>query len=153
MNIAVRLLAARARSEHELRTAMTKKLVPPDVADEVMARLRELRYVDDGAFAQSLVTSRLQHSQRGRTRIRQELRDKGVDREAADAVLAGIDPEDEWEAARAFGRKRMRSLASLERHVAQRRLMGALARRGFGGDIVTGVARELLSADPDPEWQ
>lgn len=149
MNIAVRLLGARARSEHELRTALARKLVPADVVDEVMERLRELRYIDDDAFAQALATSRLEHSHRGRTRIRQELQDKGVARDSVDEVLGQLDPADEWAAARAFATKRARGMTSLEPHVARRRLSGALARRGFGMDIVTAVSREVLDAADD----
>lgn len=144
--IALRLLEARGRSEHELRTAMRKKEVPGDIADEVMDRLKELRYVDDEAFAESLVGNRVRVSRRGRTRIRRELQDKGIDRVAVEEVLAGLDPEDEWEAARAFAEKKARSMGRLERHVATRRLRGALARRGFGMDIVAGVSAEILGA-------
>lgn len=144
--IALRLLEVRARSEHELRTAMRKKDVPVDVADEVMDRLKELRYVDDEAFAESLAGNRLRVSQRGRTRIRRELQEKGIDRDAVDEVMAGLDPEDEWEAARAFAAKKMRSMLRLEPHVAIRRLRGALARRGFGMDIVAGVSTEVIGS-------
>lgn len=149
--IALRLLEARARSEHELRTAMRKKEVPGDVADEVMARLKELRYVDDEAFAESLAGNRLRVSRRGRTRIRRELQDKGVDREAVEEVLAGLDPEQEWQAARAFAEKRARSMHGLEPHVAARRLRGALARRGFSMDIVARVSTETLGALEDEQ--
>lgn len=149
MNIAVRLLGARARSEHELRTALARKLVPADVVDELMERLRDLRYIDDDAFAQSLASSRLQHSHRGRTRIRRELQDKGVGRDSVEAVLDQIDPDDEWVAARAFASKRARGMGGLEPHVARRRLAAALARRGFGMDIVTSVSREVLDSTGD----
>lgn len=142
--IALRLLEFRARTEHELRTAMRKKDVPGDVADEVMVRLKELRYVDDDAFAESLTNNRVRVSQRGRTRIRQELQAKGIEREAVEEVLAELDPEDEWAAARAFAAKKSRSMGGLESHVAMRRLRGALARRGFGMDIVVGVSKEAL---------
>lgn len=144
--IALRLLEFRARSEQELRTAMRKKEVPGDVADEVMERLKELRYVDDDAFAESLAGSRMRVSHRGRTRIRQELRAKGIDRDAVEEVLADLDPEDEWLAARTFAAKKMRSMARLEPHVAMRRLRGALARRGFGMDIVSRVSSEAVGS-------
>ncbi|MCC2593131.1 recombination regulator RecX [Tessaracoccus sp. OS52] len=147
--IALRLLETRARTEHELRAAMRKKDVPSDVADEIMQRLKELRYVDDDAFAEALTVSRVNVSHRGRTRIRQELQAKGIQREAVDEVLAELDPSDEWAAARAFATRRAGSLAGLERHVAMRRLRGALARRGFGMDIVVGVSEEALGRFDD----
>lgn len=149
--IALRLLETRARTEHELRAAMGKKEVPQDVADEVVDRLKELRYVDDDAFAESLAASRVRVSQRGRTRIRMELQSKGIERGAVEGVLAELDPADEWAAARAFAAKKARTMRGLERHVAMRRLRGALARRGFGMDIVAAVSGEALGgADAEP---
>lgn len=151
--IALRLLEFRARTEHELRTAMGKKEVPGDVADEVIARLKELRYVDDQAFADSLASSRVRVSQRGRGRIRQELQQKGIGPEAVEEVLAELDPEEEWAAARAFAAKKSRSMQRLEPQVAMRRLRGALARRGFSVDIVAKVSQEFVGglADEAPE--
>lgn len=147
MRIATRQLETRDRSEHELRSAMVSRKVPAEVADQVVARLKELRYVDDHAFAQTVASNRVRHSGRGRSRIRQELAQKGVDKEAVEAALGALDPEQEWEAARAVASKRMRSLSGLERHVALRRLQGALARRGFSSDIVLTVAREFVDGD------
>ena len=51
MRIALGLLEARARTEHELRAALAARRVPGDVADEVVARLIELRYLDDESYA------------------------------------------------------------------------------------------------------
>lgn len=142
--IALDLLAVRQRSEQELRQAMAKRNVPVDVADEIVERFTEVGLLNDATFAAALTASRANFSLRGRSRIRQELQAKGVDREIADAALAEIDPEDERAAAIAVARKRMRSLQGLEPHVARRRLAGVLARRGFPGSLVSAVVHEVL---------
>lgn len=142
--IALRQLESRARSEHELRTVLARREVPADIMDVVIEKLKDYRYVDDEVFARSLVSSRVKHSARGRMRIRQELQGKGIERDAVDAALEELDPADEWDAARAFAHKKARSMSGLEHHVAMRRLTGALARRGFGMDMVLTVAREAL---------
>ncbi|HQD23321.1 MAG TPA: regulatory protein RecX [Arachnia sp.] len=144
--IALDLLTARQRSAHELRAGLLRRRTPPDVADEVVERLAGVGLVDDVAFAEALTTSRVTHSQRGRARIRQELREKGVDREVAEAALAELDPEAELEGALALARRRARSLAGLEPHVARRRLAGVLARRGYSPSIVSTALAEALGS-------
>ncbi len=144
--IALNLLERRQRSEGELRAALARKNVPQDIIDELMTRFTEVQLIDDAAFAEALVTTRVQVERRGRTRIRQELRTKGVDQEIIDEALSGLDVEDEWEAARTFASRRAKSLVGLDPLKAQRRLMGALARRGFSPSIVTQVTRETLGA-------
>lgn len=147
--IALDLLTLRQRSVLELRQAMAKRNVPADVADEVLERFGEVGLVDDQAFASTLVASRTRFSGRGRARIRQELQVKGVDREIADEALAAISPEEELEAARAVARKKARSLAGLEAHVARRRLAGVLARRGFTTSVVSQVLAEEIGTHSD----
>ena len=142
--IALDLLAVRQRSEHELRTAMTRRNVPAAVADELVERFTEVGLLNDATFAAALTASRAEFALRGRHRIRQELHTKGIDRELAEAALAEIDPEAEREAALTVARKKMRSLAPLEPQVARRRLAGVLARRGFSGGIVSAVVQQVL---------
>lgn len=149
--IALDLLAVRARSEHELRRAMARRKVPGDIADELISRFVEVGLIDDTAFAATLVRSRSEFSHRGRARIRQELREKGVDREVAEEVLAELDPADERAAALELAYRRVRSMGSLEPHVAYRRLAGMLARRGYGPGTVASVLAEVLD-DPAVEF-
>ena len=144
--IALDLLAVRARSEHELRQAMARRNVPADIADELLSRFVEVGLIDDAAFAATLVRSRSEFSHRGRSRIRQELREKGVDREVAEAALAELDPEAELEGALALARRRARSLAGLEPHVARRRLAGVLERRWYSPSIVSTALAEALGS-------
>lgn len=147
--IALDQLATRARSEQELRQVMQRRNVPPDVADEIVARFTEVGLLNDAAFAQALTTSRASFGLRGKARIRQELQAKGIDRDTANEALAELDPEDEREAALTLARRRVRSLTGLERHVARRRLAGVLARRGFSSGIVTSVLEVVMG----PDWQ
>lgn len=142
--IALDLLSARPRSEAELRAALAKRNVPAEVIDELCGRFTEVGLLDDAAFAATLTTSRSQFSGRGKMRIRQELRQKGIDPETAEEALAEVSVDDELDAARAVAAKRARSLEGLERPVAQRRLAGVLARRGFSPGVVMQVVQETL---------
>ena len=76
--------------------------------------------------------------------LKQELRQKGVDREIVESAVeeAGID---EYGDALELGRKRAASLADLEPAVRERRLSGYLARRGYGFDIIRRVLEALDS--------
>lgn len=142
--IALDLLTYRQRSVQELREGLAKRNVPADVAEEVLERFGEVGLVDDRSFAATLVASRARFRQRGRARIRQELRAKGIDQATAAEALDQLDPDDELAGARAVAAKKARSLQGLDPQVARRRLAGALARRGFGSDIVTRVLAESL---------
>ena len=70
--------AGRPRSEQELRTRLTSKGFSDDVLEHVVRRLRELKLLDDQAFAAYWVEQRQSRVPRGRRLIDRELRMKGV---------------------------------------------------------------------------
>lgn len=149
--IALDLLSIRPRSVHELRQKLAAKGVPESVVDELTGRFLEVGLLDDAQFAESLVVSRSQYSHRGRRRIREELRRKGIDGDTLAQALEAVDDEDEWAAARAVADKKMRSLRGVDPAVARRRLAGVLARRGFAPHVVMEVTRESLIGLTDDE--
>lgn len=60
-------------------------------ADEVVARLRAERFLDDARYARAFVHDKLAFNRWGRLRLRRELRAKRIAAEAIDAALAAID--------------------------------------------------------------
>ena len=142
--IALRFLEARTRSEHELRAKLASRNVPESIAHELITRFREVGLVDDEAFASALVQARVQVDHHGASRIRAELRRRGVSDEVAAVALTELDSDDEISAARAFALRRIRSLRDVPSQVARRRLYGALGRRGFSASVIARVVAEAL---------
>ncbi|MDQ4115442.1 MAG: recombination regulator RecX [Actinomycetota bacterium] len=147
--ICLRLLTDRARTVKELRDALLRKDVPEDVADRVLERFDEVGLVDDEAFAGQWVRSRHHHRGLGRRAIAQELRRKGVAKEVADEALTEIDAESEEARARELVDKKIRTVkvgTREERAAASRRLVGMLARKGYGAGVAYTVVREAIAA-------
>lgn len=140
LDAALRLLAYRPRSEHEIRTRLLRRGLPPDVVSGALERLRGYGYVDDAAFAQFWVESRSAGSPRGQRLLRRELRGKGIDVDTATDATATVSEED---AARQAALKKARSLRGLEYQQFRNRLAGYLQRRGFGYDVIKPVVNEL----------
>ena len=151
---ALRLLAVRPRSAAELARRLRMKGYGPEVAEEVIGRLRELGMMDDAAFAGMLVRDRVRLRPQGTRRLANELRQKGVDEETARAAIRetmeGEETDDRDLARRAAEKWRPRAGEEPER--ARRRLHGFLARRGFDGETIREVIDETLPRDGfDPE--
>lgn len=145
--IALKQLESRQRTEEELRRALGRRNTPVDVIDELITRFKEVGLLDDRAYAAALANTRVGVQRRGAARIRQELRDKGVEQEVIQEAIDGIDRDDELDAAVTFAVKRASTMRNLDRLVAKRRLYGALARRGFSADVV----RQAVEAALDQE--
>ena len=144
-------LTGQARSRKELGDKLAAKNVPADVAARLLDRFEEVGLVDDEAFARSWIASRQPGKGLARRALAQELRRKGVDDEVAREALDEIDPADEEAAARALVRKKLRSLSRVDDATATRRLVGMLARKGYGSGLSFAVVRdELAGAGRDP---
>jgi regulatory protein len=115
-----------------------------EAASRVLDRLQLAGLIDDQRFARDWVESRQARRHLSRSALRHELQTKGVAREFIDLALEDVDREDELQAARALAGKKLGSLADLPRAVQQRRVAGALARRGFSSDIVSRVLADLI---------
>lgn len=132
LEAAYRLLAARPRSERELRDRLARRGFRRGQIDFVTGRLRELGYLDDAGFARYWTEQRAERSPRARRLIRAELVSKGVSGDIATSAVEDV--SDEEAAYRAAGR-RLRALRGLEYREFRERLGAFLTRRGFGYEV------------------
>jgi regulatory protein len=70
-------LSLREHSEHEIRRKLKQKLVPVEEHEDVIARLKASRFLDDTRFFDVRCRALL-HRRQGLMRIRQDLKSKGV---------------------------------------------------------------------------
>lgn len=143
--LVLRKLTGQARTRHELDRALRAKEIPETVGNRVLDRMEEIGLVDDAAFARDWVESRQQRRQLSRRALRHELQHKGVDRDDIEEALAGVDGDDEYEAARALAARKARGMTGLAHEVRVRRIVGALARRGFSSGLTSRVVAEVLA--------
>lgn len=132
------LLARRPYSAARVRDKLAADFTATE-ADAAVARLLELRMLDDRAYAETVARDRLERGGYGRHRIRRDLLAAGIGVPDADAAIAEVVDE---------GRERERAASILERF--RRRASGDVRRpdaefrhlvsRGFPAEMV----RDLL---------
>ncbi len=92
---ALNLLSYRARTRTELRTRLIKKDFGPERVDACLDGLQERGLLDDAAVAAAFVRDRIRLRPRGKSRLTQELRAKGVSGDLAGQVVDTVlDDED-----------------------------------------------------------
>jgi regulatory protein len=150
-------LTGRARTRSELSDKLASRNVPADVATRLLDRFEEVGLVDDAAFAREWVEQRQSGRGLARRALAQELRRKGIDDEVAQDALDEIDDDAEVEAARMLVRAKLRSVRSLDRDKAVRRLVGMLARKGHSSSVAFRVVKEELELTEEevscPAWR
>jgi regulatory protein len=138
--VGIRLLTRRAHSRVELRRKLARRGYGEEDIGAALARLGELGYLDDAAFAAAHVRRR--SATRGPLALSAELAARGVDRRVSGRILAGLDHGAQLSSAtrlaeRLCGRIRPAGYGELLDSVGAK-----LLRRGFS----PGVAREACWA-------
>jgi regulatory protein len=152
---AQRALMRRAYSIHDMREYLERRAENKDLIPAVIARLRELHYLDDSRYALNFTQSRVQ-SHRGRYRIARELRARGVPDVHIESALDSVFAEtDEGALVRARLKRR---LAHLRGPLDQRKLASlyrSMLTAGFSADAIRAELRALTRGNlpdlPDAE--
>jgi regulatory protein len=142
--LCLRALTGAPKTRQQLAEMLARKDVPETAAEAVLDRFVEVGLIDDAAFARAWVDSRQAGRGLARRALQAELKAKGVDAEVAAQAVETVDDDDERAAARRLVERRARSMQRLDRATATRRLIGMLARKGYGGGLAAAVVREVL---------
>jgi regulatory protein len=160
MEAAAAFLAVRPRSVEETRRRLAHLGYPLALCAQVVARLVELGYLDDAAFARAWVESRDRARPRGAVALRRELQLKGVPDETIRQALAeraaaaaartddieAAPPSADREAARRLLERRMPTLRrESDPRRRRQKAYALLARSGFAPDVCGEVAASVAA--------
>lgn len=149
---AFKLLSYRPRSIKEIEDRLKRKDYSSKVILEVIKSLKRLKFLDNKEFAKMWMENRIRTRPLGRYRLKQELIQKGIDKDLVEKTLSNYREEKEIELAKELTQRKLRkSYRSLDRLTAQRRLYGFLQRRGFSYDTIQEVMKELRGAENEGE--
>jgi len=150
MDRALYWLKFRARAAKEMADRLAQKGFTPPVVERTVARLKELKLLDDAALARGMTDGRRQAG-RGDHRVRRELLRRGLAKDDVEAALAAPASESAEERMRRFLEKKRAAFARLDPATARRRAFGALARQGFDVDDMRRVLRTFFKGDDNGE--
>ena len=145
--ICLRLLTIEPRSRSQLVEALRRQHIPGPAAEAVLDRFTEAGLIDDPAFARAWVESR--HHSRGLSRraLSAELHRRGLADEDVHNAIELVDDDQEAATARRLIAGKVRATRGQPPMARVRKLMGVLARKGYGAALAYRVVREALEAE------
>jgi len=90
MHLAVRYLAGRDRTSAQVRQFLLRKGAPPAQIKRIVVRLTAFHYLNDRAYAERWIASRLAGRPMGRARLKAELEAKGVAESVAEGTIREV---------------------------------------------------------------
>ncbi|MFH1218275.1 MAG: regulatory protein RecX [Candidatus Peregrinibacteria bacterium] len=136
------LLSRKRYTVHEMEGKLSKYVKKRDidekVCDEVMGRLRELKYMDDLKFVKDYVDERMRLRPRGERLMRLELYKKGIKKLVIEKGISEVDIDEEEMARRVFESK-SKKWGGLPGWKQKQRAFAYLFSKGFKRDAIYKV--------------
>ena len=149
---AVKLLAGRAHSTGELRDKLKRRAENPAEIDDLLARLKDLGYLDDRRYAESFASNRLANDRLGSTRVIQDLRQRRVAPALAERSVAKVYSEvDEEQLITEWIRRKYRKAPRERLFQEDRELASAFGRLRRAGFRTGQIVRVLKKFAKNPD--
>ena len=143
-NKAIGMLARRSLTVKELKDRLRKKGADSVIALKVTSEMVEKGYIDEGAIIDDAIRIGKDYKPKGRFRLRQELKNRGIGSEDIEAKLDEEYPDiDEFQVAMKFAERKQAAMTDLPNETRYRRLAGSLNRLGFSSDVIQKVLADL----------
>ena len=141
--IAFDYLSYRIRTISEIKKRLKKAKLQEETIEKVITHLKELKLVDDEAFARQLVAEKIKNKPSGKRMIEKKLYEMGIPKQVGESVLDELmDEETEKSLAVKVYDKLLPKLQGLDRQEARKKIFAKLASRGFNFDIINEIIRE-----------
>ena len=121
----------------ELRTKLTAKGANPEQVEDIVSRLQNEKYVDEGRYAQAFAADKFRFDHWGRIKISQALRLKGISPEAVQAALGTAIEEDEYRLSLLdFIQAKRRTTKAADSYALRQKVARSAISRGFEPHLV-----------------
>jgi regulatory protein len=141
LELAVRLIAARSHSRHELKEKLEKRGFDSESITRTLERLDQLRLLDDRAYAGSCMTSMARRRPEGKLKSRARLKQKGLSDEIIDEAISG---SDQAALCLSAAEKKMRILSGSP-ELKKKKLIAFLQYRGFDWETIQETVKIVTS--------
>lgn len=150
MDAALRHLTGRARSRREMERYLDECQYGEVEVMETVQRLMELNLVNDRAFAEEFIRTRLNTRPVSRNHLREQLLAHQVEEEAVVEALNAVLDQDEEENAKAVAEKYLRQLSDLPPEERRNRVVKRLLSRGYSYEVTkTAIDQAELESGED----
>lgn len=152
LDLAVKYLSFKARTEYEIREYLLKKKLDDSVVAAVMAKLKDYRYIDDEAYLKNYLETNRLVNRYGSRRMVQDLKKRGLE-EPLLLTLKDLYPEEmELRCCEAVARKSLTSLQNQTALQKRKKLYDKLMRMGYPTEMVREVLGHLIAEEAASEY-
>ena len=144
----LKFLSFRPRSEFEIDEYMLRQNIGEETRKMVRQKLKQLKLIDDEAFAKWWLNQRSVFRPEGRRLVSFELRRKGVAKEIIEELMTESRPRTaDVFLAEKLAKKRLARLKKLPEIETKKKIWAYLARKGFSFEVIKEAVVKTLKKE------
>ena len=136
--------SAAERCASEVRKKITSAGFPEDVAERIIARLSQERFIDESRYARFFAHDKFEFNKWGRIKLAYELQKRGIPAPAREEALASIDDERYRSVLLELLKSKIKSLKEKDGRTLFNKLFRFAAGKGFENAIIFDSLQDLL---------
>lgn len=153
-NKVLNYLSYRMRSTKEVRDYLREEELEEEQIKSLVDRLNRQRLLDDQAFADAFVATKMNTGFKGPGQVRTELFQKGIEEALIDQALTRYTESDQIELIEHWLTKQMKKATRQSHRQQINKLKQQLMQKGFNRSTIEHVFQALsFEADAEEEWQ
>ncbi|HHU18920.1 MAG TPA: recombination regulator RecX [Bacilli bacterium] len=153
-NKVLNYLSYRMRSTEEVRTYLLEHELEEEQIQVLIDRLNRQKLLDDQAFANAFVKTKVNSGFRGPGQIRTELFQKGIKQSLIEQALTCYSESDQVERIEAWLTKQIKKTTRQSHRQQMNKLKQQLLQKGFDHSIIEHAFQQItFKKDEQEEWQ
>lgn len=153
-NQALIYLGYRMRSTKELSQYLIDKGIEPEQIDLIIYRLKKEKILDDQAFADAYVSTKVKTTFKGPEQIKRELIQKGIGSDQIDQALMKYPEEEQVELIEKWLIKQTKKTSRHSHRQAIIKMKQQLSQKGFDQSVIERAFQSIqLKKDEEHEWR
>lgn len=142
-----KICARQESSKRELEQKLRRKGCPADHIHGIIEELEKEGAVDEARFTELFIRDKLDGKWWGKNRIKQGLKEKGIEEGSIQEALDGIEEQKEQRILRKFLSKKWREELQKEKEKPRERTIAAAERKGHSLQLILGFMEGASSPD------
>lgn len=151
-NKALTFLSFQMRSEHEVKSKLLQAGHGEAVVQEALHKLTKLGFLNDKSYSKALLETRKRTAKKGPAAIRQDMMQKGIDKELQQQVLSTYGHDEQMELALQLAEKAVRSNQTKTPAQVKQKIQDILLRKGYSYTVVKEILAQTKLEREDNEW-
>jgi regulatory protein len=132
------------RSEKQLTDYLNKKGYEDAAVEYALRKMKEYKYIDDEEYAKMILSHQIHVKRAGMMEAKAALRKNGIPDNIIEDALAAYDDDAQLENAKLQYEKLAKKYQNVDDDLKKRqKIFQAMARRGFGWDLIKKAARSF----------